>query len=64
MALRAAKPTEDTTQPLWGQGFGPAAELPLREELYVTAGNTGDLVAAFVKTASSTERSALIAKMS
>jgi hypothetical protein len=28
-----------------GQGFGPAAELPLGAELYVSAGSTGDLVA-------------------
>ncbi len=30
---------------MWGQGFGPAAELPLGAELYVSAGSTGDLVA-------------------
>jgi hypothetical protein len=31
---------------MWGQGFGPAAELRLGAELYVTAGSAGDLVAA------------------
>ncbi len=30
---------------MWGQGFGPAAELPLGAELYVRAGSVGDLVA-------------------
>ena len=30
---------------MWGQGFGPAAELPLGAKLYVSAGSTGDLVA-------------------
>jgi hypothetical protein len=42
---RDAKGDEDTAQPAWGQGFGPAAELPLGAELYVSAGSTGDLVA-------------------
>jgi hypothetical protein len=42
---RAAKGDEDTAQPVWGQGFGPAAELPLGAELYVSAGSTGNLVA-------------------
>jgi hypothetical protein len=42
---RAAKGDEDTAQPVWGQGFGPAAELPLGAELYVSGGSTGDLVA-------------------
>ncbi len=41
----AAKGNEDTAQPVWGQGFRPAAELPLGAELYVSAGRTGDLVA-------------------
>ncbi len=44
-ALRAAKADEDAMQPLWGQRFGAAAELPLGAELYASAGNTGDLVA-------------------
>ena len=42
---RAAKGNEDAAQPLWGQGFGPAAELPLGAERYVSAGSAGDLVA-------------------
>jgi hypothetical protein len=42
---RAAKLNEDAVEPVWGQGFGPAAELPLGAELYVSAGSTGDLVA-------------------
>ncbi len=32
-------------QPVWGQHFVAAAELPLGAELYVSAGNTSDLVA-------------------
>jgi hypothetical protein len=44
MALRAAKANEDAAL-LWGQGFSPAAELPLGAELYVSAGSTGNLVA-------------------
>ncbi len=41
---RAAKGDEDAL-PVWGQGLGPAAELPLGAELYVSAGSAGDLVA-------------------
>ncbi len=41
---RAAKGNEDAL-PVWGQGLGPAAELPLGAERYVRAGSTGDLVA-------------------
>jgi hypothetical protein len=29
--------------PAWGQGFGPAAELPLGAELSVVAGDPGKL---------------------
>jgi hypothetical protein len=36
MALRAAKVDEDAAQQSWGQGFRPAAELPLGAELYVS----------------------------
>jgi hypothetical protein len=39
MAFRAAKADEDAARSLWGQGFGPAAEL------YVSTGSAGDLVA-------------------
>ncbi len=39
---RAAIGNEDTL-PVWGQGLGPAAELPLGE-LYVSAGSAGDLI--------------------
>ncbi len=49
-------------QPVWGQGFGLAAELPLGAELYVSADSTGNLVAGdranstvFAKNASSTQ---------
>ncbi len=28
--------TPDARIPLWGQGFGPAAELPLGAELYAS----------------------------
>jgi hypothetical protein len=45
MALRTAKLNEDAVEPVWGQGFGAAAELPLGAELYVRTGSTGDLVA-------------------
>ncbi len=45
MALPAAKPNEDAAQPLWGQRFGAAAELPLGPELYVSTDSTADLVA-------------------
>jgi hypothetical protein len=45
MALRAAKADEDAVEPVWGQRFGAAAELPLGAELYVRTGSTGDLVA-------------------
>ena len=45
MALRAAKADEDAAEPVWGQRFGAAAELPLGAELYVRTGSTGDLVA-------------------
>ncbi len=45
MALRAAKANEDEMQPVWGQRFGAAAELPLGSELYANAGNASDLVA-------------------
>jgi hypothetical protein len=45
MALRAAEADEDAVQPVWGQRFGAASELPLGAELYVRAGSTGDLVA-------------------
>jgi hypothetical protein len=45
MALRAAKGDEDAVEPVWGQRFGAAAELPLGAEFYVRAGSTGDLVA-------------------
>ncbi len=41
----AAKANEDPVQPVWGQGFGPAAELPLGAERHVNSGSTGDLVA-------------------
>ncbi len=41
----AAKLNEDAAQPLWGQGFRPAAELPLGAERHVSAGSAGDLVA-------------------
>ncbi len=34
---------------VWGQGFGPAAELPLGAELYASAGSAGDLVAGVLK---------------
>ncbi len=30
---------------MWGQGFRPAAELPLGAELYASTGSAGDLVA-------------------
>jgi hypothetical protein len=49
MALRAAKADKDAAQPLWGQRFGAAAELPLGPELYVNAGSAGDLVAGVLK---------------
>ncbi len=45
MSRRSPKPNKNTTQPLWGQRFGAAAELPPGPELYATAGSTGDLVA-------------------
>jgi hypothetical protein len=45
MALRTAKLNEDAVEPVWGQGFRPAAELPLGAELYVRTGSSGDLVA-------------------
>jgi hypothetical protein len=45
MALRAAKADEDAARSLWGQGFRPAAELPLGAELYVSTDSAGDLVA-------------------
>ena len=45
MALRIAKANEDAIQPVWGQRFGAAAELPLGAELYAGAGSTSDLVA-------------------
>ncbi len=45
MARSAAKGDKHTAQPVWGQGFGPAAELPLGAELYVTADSTGNLIA-------------------
>jgi hypothetical protein len=45
MALRTAKLNEDAVEPVWGQRFGAAAELPLGAELYVRTGSTGDLVA-------------------
>ena len=45
MALRAGKADEDAMQPVGGQRFGAAAELPLGAELYASAGNTSDLVA-------------------
>jgi hypothetical protein len=32
-------------QPMWGQRFGAAAELPLGTERHVSAGSNGDLVA-------------------
>ncbi len=38
MAPRAAEANEDAIQPVWGQRFGAAAELPLGAELYVGAG--------------------------
>ena len=38
-------PSRHAAPPVWGQGFRPAAELPLGEELYVSTGSTGDLVA-------------------
>ncbi len=41
---RAARVDGDTL-PVWGQGLGPAAELPLGAELYLRAGSAGDLVA-------------------
>ncbi len=41
---RSARADEDAL-PVWGQGLGPAAELPLGAELYVSAGSAGDLVA-------------------
>ncbi len=37
MALRVAKANEDAMQPVWGQRFGAAAELPLGAELYASA---------------------------
>jgi anti-anti-sigma factor len=55
IAPRAAKANEDAVEPVWGQRFGAAAELPLGPELYVTAGRAGDLVAGDPATASSTE---------
>jgi hypothetical protein len=42
---QAAEADKDAVEPLWGQGFCPAAELPLGAELYVRAGSAGDLVA-------------------
>ncbi len=41
--LRAARADEDAP-PVWGQGFRPAAELPLGAELYVRAGSAGEQV--------------------
>ncbi len=40
---RAARADEDAL-PVWGQGLGPAAELPLGAELYVSAGNPANRV--------------------
>ncbi len=40
---QAARVDEDTL-PVWGQGLGPAAELPLGAELYVRSGSAGDLL--------------------
>ena len=54
---RAAKGDEDTAQPVWGQGFGPAAELPLGAELYVRAVEGSPVL---VPTASSTERQGVL----
>ncbi len=49
MALRATKANEDAVEPVCGQRFGAAAELPLGAEFYVRAGSTGDLVAGVLK---------------
>ena len=47
MALRAAKANEDAMQPVWGQRFGAAAELPLGAERYVSVGSAGDLAGVY-----------------
>ncbi len=46
---------EDTAQPVWGQGFGPAAELPLGAELYVLPVASAILSPVTLPAASSTE---------
>jgi GTPase len=43
-ALSILRRNREQPQPVWGQGFGPAAELPLGAELYVPPGSAGDLV--------------------
>ncbi len=45
MVVWAPKANEHALEPVWGQRFGAAAELPLGAELYVTFGSAGDLVA-------------------
>ncbi len=44
-ALSILRRDRKQTQPMGGQGFGPAAELPLGAELHVSAGSAGDPVA-------------------
>jgi hypothetical protein len=63
MAFRAADADEDAAQSLWGQGFRPAAELPLGAELYVSTVDLASMKVATAilspvipPTASSTER--------
>ncbi len=52
----AAKRNEDTTQGMWGQRFGAAAELPLGAERYVLPVAPAISSPVTLPTASSTER--------
>jgi hypothetical protein len=44
IALRAPKTDENAAQPVWGQAFGPAAELPLGAERHVNAAARRNLI--------------------